>query len=231
MGKVSVPRGDEFEIHPEGQARGHIYDVEYKPNQPTQWGPKDKLVVKVRSKNQARSSGEPHEVWAWLNISSHKKSRMRQMRETLLNRSLSEAEIESGEFDTAEFEGKHIIYQVVHNPGTEPGSMFANIQNIMLDTTADTTSAGSPGMTPDMIKQIETWEAKMIEVGKAADSNAIGEARRGYLQTDDLDQATLERGQVYYDRLQTELGDAALPFAWGVIGLLPLLEPAFRAIS
>lgn len=216
MARVPIPKNT-FAPHPEGQHRGSVVEVEFKPAVETRFGPKDKLVLKIESKTafmeDGEHAGEPFCIWIWDNISNDARSNLRQHREAILGRSLTPTEIESPDFDPEEeMKGVPLIYQVKHNPGTEPGVVYANIVSIMRDDGALAPAAqGERVLTPDMVEQITNWEVQLIQDGKISQED-VKAVRTKYLGQADLSKAKLDTGIIYYNMLKTQTGDDGLPF-------------------
>ncbi len=126
MARIDIPKGSDFAPHPEGNHKGGIFEVEDLGMMDTAFGQKHKVCVKIESRTAQLDDGRPAIIYEWWTVSSHKKSTMRQRRETLLGRKLTDEEADG--FDTDELVGTEVGFVVEHNVSGE--STYANIVNM-----------------------------------------------------------------------------------------------------
>lgn len=123
---IAIPQ-PQYIPHPQGQHRGRIKAVEDKGLVDSKFGKKHKVAVVIESETAHLEDGKPFTVGKWFTLSSHPKSGLREFRETLLGRKLTQTEAEN--LDPASLEGRRVGYLVTHNEGRD-GDPFANITNV-----------------------------------------------------------------------------------------------------
>ena len=135
MAKTEIPR-IEFIPHPVGQHEGRICLIEDLGIIPTAFGDKHKCSVRVESSTAMMNDGTPFIVRQWYTISGHPKSNWRQFRELIAERPLTDdpddPKCEAYTFDTEDplLLNKKVGYLIVHAPGKDGGTPYANIQAI-----------------------------------------------------------------------------------------------------
>jgi len=208
MVAVPLPKGD-FVPHPQGQHDGIIFEVEVRLNEATQYGPKNRVILKIESGTKMEDAdGDPilddegrergYVIWDWLTVARKQGSRFRDRRESVLGRALSEAEAKADEMDPVEeFQGKEVSYVVKHAPGKEAGQVYANIQAMWLSTTPS--NDPSEPASADFQKQIKALE-KQVGLTKAQ----VKGVREKYLKTDSLE-VSFEEAGIYMDALKEQL--------------------------
>jgi len=183
---VPLPKG-EFLPHPKGQHEGTIFDVEIRLNEATQYGPKNRVILKIESDTIMKDENdvpikdeEGNErgwvIWDWLTVARKQGSRFRDRREAILGRPLSEAEIKANEMDPhTEFAGKKISYVVKHAPGKDPGVIYANIDSMWITDPVDyNPQAPAPEVLTKQITELETLVGLTAEEVKGLRDKYLG---------------------------------------------------------
>ena len=218
---VPLPKGD-FVPHPTGQHEGTIFDVEVRLNEATQYGPKNRVILKIESDTKMKDNdgnaildedGQERGfvIWDWLTVARKQGSRFRDRREAALGRPLSESEARADEMDPhKEFAGKKIAYVVKHAPGKEAGQVYANIEAMWLPSGAADYDEEAPA------SEIITKRIKKLEADLELDDEQICGVREKYLKSDSLDDATNKLADEYIKALEAQIpeddDDDGLPF-------------------
>lgn len=218
---VPLPKGD-FVPHPVGQHEGTIFEVEVRLNEATQYGPKNRVILKIESDTIMKDAdGNPilddegrergFVIWDWLTVARKQGSRFRDRREAVLGRPLSEAEAKADEMDPhMEFASKKVAYVVKHAPGKEVGQVYANIQAMWLagDPPAYDEDAPAPKSVTDTIKDLE----KQIGL----DEEQITGVRNKHIASESLEEISNKDADKYINVLEKNLPkntvDHDLPF-------------------
>tara|TARA_R110002020_G_scaffold75738_4_gene192480 strand:- start:5910 stop:6617 length:708 start_codon:yes stop_codon:yes gene_type:complete len=219
---VPLPKGD-FIPHPAGQHEGTIFDVEVRLNEATQYGPKNRVILKIESDTKMNDdNGDPllndeglergYVIWDWLTVARKQGSRFRDRREAALGRPLSEAEAKADEMDPhKEFAGKKIAYVVKHAPGKEAGQVYANIQAMWLaGGSAEYDEDAPAGAT--LSKEIKSLE-KQIGLNK----EEVAGVRKKHIKSESLDGMSNKDADTYIKVLREQVPteddeDDGLPF-------------------
>ena len=222
MVSVPLPKGD-FVPHPTGQHEGTIFEVEVRLNEATQYGPKNRVILKIESDTKMKDNdGNPifddegqergFVIWDWLTVARKQGSRFRDRREAVLGRPLGEAEARSDEMDPhEEFAGKKIAYVVKHAPGKEAGQVYANIEAMWLPTGAADYDEEAPA------SEASTKRIKKLEAALELDDEQICGVREKYLNSDSLDGVSGKLADEYIKALEKQVpaeddDDDGLPF-------------------
>lgn len=129
MSTIQIPRR-RYIPHPEGQHTGNITETKNEGEVQTAYGTKHRITVRIESDSAVMDDGRPYSLAQWYTLSSHPKSNLTKLRETLLGRKITQDEAETLDTET-EFVGKRVGYVVVHREGRE-GDIFANIDSLWL---------------------------------------------------------------------------------------------------
>jgi hypothetical protein len=134
MPKFNIPK-KVYTPYPMGMSEGIIYEVEDIGDQDTPFGVKHKIIMKIESmvhKLVDESTGQPTTtpmtIWTRYNLSGHHNSALRQHREIILGRKLSEKDAHN--FDTDELVGLRVQYVILHQEGND-GNTYARIDSIL----------------------------------------------------------------------------------------------------
>ena len=122
---IQIPKTD-FVAHPVGQYEGKIIEVVNKGVVETKFGPKPKVAVAIESEAKM-DDGSSFRIDRWFSISSHPKSSLREFRETMLARTLTQEE--ANDLNSDELLGRNVGFIVVHRENPE-GLAFSNVSNI-----------------------------------------------------------------------------------------------------
>jgi hypothetical protein len=207
---VPLPKGD-FVPHPVGQHEGTIFEVEVRLNEATQYGPKNRVILKIESNTLMKDAdGNPilddegrergFVIWDWLTVARKQGSRFRDRREAVLGRPLSEVEAKADEMDPhMEFANKQIAYVVKHAPGKEVGQVYANIQAMWLAGGPPTydENAPAPKTITDQIKDLE----KQIGL----DGDQVAGIRNKHIKSESLEDISNKDADKYISILQENL--------------------------
>tara|TARA_R100000664_G_scaffold12647_2_gene20317 strand:- start:724 stop:1389 length:666 start_codon:yes stop_codon:yes gene_type:complete len=218
---VPLPKGD-FVPHPAGQHEGTIFEVEVRLNEATQYGPKNRVILKIESDTKMKDdNGNPildddgfergFVIWDWLTVARKQGSRFRDRREAVLGRPLSEAETRADEMDpNEEFGGKKIAYVVKHAPGKEAGQVYANIQAMWLAGGAAEYDEEAPA------SDAVTKRIKKLESALDLNTEEVSGVRQKYLKTESLDSISGKLASNYIKELEKQIPvedeDDGLPF-------------------
>ena len=218
---VPLPKGD-FVPHPAGQHEGTIFEVEVRLNEATQYGPKNRVILKIESDTKMKDdNGNPildddgfergFVIWDWLTVARKQGSRFRDRREAVLGRPLSEAEARADEMDpNEEFGGKKIAYVVKHAPGKEAGQVYANIQAMWLAGGAAEYDEEAPA------SDAVTKRIKKLESALDLNTEEVSGVRQKYLKTESLDSISGKLASNYIKELEKQIPvedeDDGLPF-------------------
>ena len=115
----------EFDPHPEGEHVGEIVDVIDQGLKESKFGAKEKFSIIVESETATMDDGRPFSLWIWTTKSGSAKSKLTELRQKLLRRTLTPDERRS--FDPAmEMVGRKVRYMVAHTLG-DNGQTYANL--------------------------------------------------------------------------------------------------------
>ena len=174
MGPLQIPKPT-FEAHPAGPGTGRIAEVEDKGEQPTAFGVKHKIAVKIES-DRLMNDGRPYLIVQWFSLSGHPKSALRKFREGVLGRSLSEEEAYN--FDPGQLVGRQIGFAVTHVEGKE--GPYANLSAVWpLGQPAPGASSG-----PDSPPPMPAGLAGPAEIEYAVKLIAVCQASGMYSEAD-----------------------------------------------
>ena len=124
MSAYTLP-ATEFDPHPEGEHIGEIVDVIDQGPKEGRFGTKEKFSIVVESETAAKEDGQPFSLWIWTTKSGSAKSKLTELRQKLLRRTLTPDERRS--FDPAmEMVGRKVRYMVAHTLG-DNGQTYANL--------------------------------------------------------------------------------------------------------
>tara|TARA_R110000744_G_scaffold164479_5_gene281617 strand:- start:371 stop:1045 length:675 start_codon:yes stop_codon:yes gene_type:complete len=224
MARTPIPQS-EFTPHPAGQHTGLIFEVEVKLNQPTQWGAKHKVVLKVESDTKMNEEdGTPitdeagnHRgfvIWDWLTVARKEGSRFRDRREAILGRPLNQDEAAAPDFDAhTEFMGQRIGYVVKHR--TSDGKLFANIETIWLEGDRSSVDLSANEVATSQVKALE----QLVIDGGYLQADKLEAIRTKYAGSSDLVGMTSQQANGYMEVLQNQIpkanaggDDSDLPF-------------------
>lgn len=208
--KMNVPLPkNSFTPHPKGQHSGTIFDVEVRLNDPTQYGPKHRVILKIESDTpildddgnpKLNDEGQPMKfvIWDWLTVARKEGSRYRQRREAVLDRPLTAEEVNADSHDpVAEFMGQRISYVVKHKPNGD--QVYTNIETMWLE--GDRNSA--PEASADLISECKALEQMAIAADIIAPSQ-LDALRSKYGQTPNIEQFTMIAAAQYKEALTTQ---------------------------
>jgi len=219
---VPLPKNS-FSPHPKGQHTGTIFDVEVRLNDPTQYGPKHRVILKIQSDTdmlddsgnpKLNDEGEPmkYVIWDWLTVARKEGSRYRERREAVLDRSLTQEEVNADSHDPiAEFMGQRVSYVVKHKISAD--KTYANIETLWL--------AGERKDTPDAPVQIISECKALEQMAIAADiikPSQLDALRTKYGQSPNIEQFTMIAAAQYKEALTAQTqniqqeDDSDLPF-------------------
>ena len=113
----------EFEVHPQGQHEGIVYMWKDRGIIPTHYGDKHRGLIGIESISSFMTDGRPYIIVESVNIAFGKKARLRERREQILGRPLTDDE--AYDFDPRELMEARVGYVVKHRE--EEDSVWANI--------------------------------------------------------------------------------------------------------
>ena len=113
----------EFEVHPQGQHEGIVYMWKDRGIIPTHYGDKHRGLIGIESISSFMTDGRPYIIVESVNIAFGKKARLRERREQILGRPLTDDEAYN--FDPRELMEARVGYVVKHRE--EEDSVWANI--------------------------------------------------------------------------------------------------------
>ena len=93
----------------------------------SQFGPRPKLALRIKSTTAVLEDGRPALAWKWVTNSPSPKSTLYEIRRALKGRELTREERLA--FDDQELIGREISYDVTHVPRRDGGT-FASVDNI-----------------------------------------------------------------------------------------------------
>lgn len=213
MARVELPK-PRFHVHPQGQHKGFVFEVEGPVLKDTRYGAKMKIALKIESETAMMPddgsdyAGEPCTIWVWMTLSKSSKGNLRKYREKILNRKLNDVEAGAEDFDPeVEFVNKRIGYVVEHVPSEDPEKPYANVETFWLDddttpcvsrilegrkergqgmsSQATYTPTNSDALRDETIAYIKNMEEKVF-----ATEVVWGPMRQRHLLTTDIDKAT-----------------------------------------
>jgi len=127
----------EFVPFPAGQQEGIIYDVEdlgqeldpFAPPPPEGHAPatRHRVSIKIEALDKFMEDGQPFMINVRCNVSGHPKSNLRQFRESIAGRKLTEQEAYS--FDDQEVIGVRVGFLCEHREGGN-GATYANVKAV-----------------------------------------------------------------------------------------------------
>ena len=117
-----------FANAPEGLHPAVCVDVIDLGEQPTQWGPKEKIELRWQLDEVNPETQKPFQVRARYTNSLHEKAILRQTLETWRNKKFTAHELQG--FDLESLIGVCCQVQIVHAPGDE-GRVWANVQAVV----------------------------------------------------------------------------------------------------
>lgn len=223
MTNVPLPKSN-FKPHPKGQHSGTIFDVEVRLNEPTQWGPKHRVILKIQSDtimqnddgtNMTDDEGNPRGfvIWDWLTVARKEGSRFRKRREAILGRALTAEEANADSFDpVSEFQGQRISYLVEHR--MKGDELYANVDTLWLESERKEVDASEE--LSNVISNCAALETMGLN-GDVIKASQIPILREKYGDTTELDSFTLEAAKNYEQALaqnieSKEEDDDDLPF-------------------
>jgi hypothetical protein len=214
MARTPLPKS-EFTPHPAGQHTGLIFEVEVKLNQPTQWGPKHKVVLKIESDTKMMDEdNQPimdsqgvhrgYVTWDWLTVARKEGSRFRDRREAILGRPLNSDEAAASDFDAhEEFMGQRIGYVIKHRMAGD--KLFANVDTLWLENSRNTEVDLSAKTS--LVEQVKALEQLCIAGSHLATDKLAG-IRKKYAGSEDLVDMTSEQANTYMEVLQNQIPQA-----------------------
>jgi len=215
MNSVPLPKST-FIPHPKGQHNGVIFDVEVRLNEPTQWGPKHRVILKIQSDTiMEDETGSPMKddegnprgfvIWDWLTVARKEGSRFRKRREAILGRALTAQEANADSFDpVSEFQGQRISYLVEHR--MKGDDLYANVDTLWLENDRDDSAPKiqSDKKRTDAIEACAALESMAVS-GNVCTEDQIEKLRNKYGNSSDLDTFTLESAVNYQQALQNNV--------------------------
>lgn len=117
-----------FTPAPEGLHPAVCVDVIDLGEQPTAWGPKEKIEIRWQLDEVNPETQRPFEVRSRFTNSLHEKAILRQTLETWRNKKFTAQELQG--FDLEALIGVGCQIQIVHAPGDE-GRVWANVQAVV----------------------------------------------------------------------------------------------------
>jgi hypothetical protein len=119
----------DFTPAPEGLQQAVCCDVIEMGEQPTPWGPKEKIEIRWQSSRYNSETQSRYIISARYTASLHEKSNLRQHLESWRGKPFGEDEIEEG-FDLEKLIGANCQIQVIHQE-SQKGRTYAKVQTIV----------------------------------------------------------------------------------------------------
>ena len=174
MRSYEIPKS-EFVPHPDGQHQGTITDVEDKGNLQTKYGDGPKVAVKIESSTAKMDDGRGFIISRLFSLSSHPKSSLRQFREEVLGRKLSDTEARKF-VPEQELFGRRVRYRVEHKGGPE-GVTYANLVSVYSDGDPSDTQQNGDNQEPPSDPDASTSGLEFPGDAEGAAAKVLAKAR------------------------------------------------------